>query len=292
MRRFKNEQSRALPTDRFFFFYNHFHNALAVRSDSVTDRGDINQFTLGVEKTFGDGDWSVELRLPLAGESSLDNGFASARSDGVGNLAVTLRKLLYSDSEIALAAGLAVTAPTGSDADLTYFSNRVTIANDAVHLVPYLAIQAAPDDHWFFHGFAQFDVAANGDHITVTSPPISNPFVNTRRIVEQTLMYLDASVGHWWIRHTEPGTSGLTGLASVLELHYTTPLNDADLVLAGPLIVGNIDNRIDVVNLTMGLHSEWNHHTAVRFATVVPLRQSRENRFFDAEFQGTVIRRF
>ncbi len=284
VRRYKNEQARALPTDRVFAFFNHFHNAVDISGFGGNSSDDINQFTFGAEQTFDNGNWSVEIRLPVATETDLANDNSRVQTDGLGNLVVTLKKLLYADSQAAVAMGLAVTAPTGDDVDINFSGFLpVRIENEAVHLLPYLAVQVAPDDNWFFHAFAQVDVAANGDGIRVGT--------NTGRLVEQTLMFLDVAAGYWWMRTDTPDSTGLTGLASVLELHYSTALNDAHIAEVGILSIGNLDNRIDVVNLTIGLHSEWQGDTSVRLATVVPLRRSRENRFFDSEVQLAVIKR-
>lgn len=287
VRRYKNEQARALPTDRAFVFFNHFHNAVELNDFTGSDSANINQFTLGVERTLGDGDWSIEFRLPIATETDLATTDTSAHSDGLGNLAVTLKKLLYDDDALAVALGLAVTAPTGDNADVSFFGADLTIENEAVHMLPYLAMQFTPDDNWFFHVFGQVDVAANGDGVRV-----DDGFqVFTGRIVEQTLMFLDVSAGYWWLRTDVPDATGLTGLASVVELHYSTALNDAHSPEFGFITVGNRDNRFDVVNLTLGLHSEWHGDTALRLAAVVPLRSRGENRFFDAEFQVALIKR-
>ena len=107
-------------------------------------------------------------------------------------------------------------------------------------------------------------------------------------LADQTLLYLDASAGYWWYQSTDD--SGLTGLASVVELHYTTTLNDADTANLTGGFIGNLDNRFDVLNLTAGVHSEWSGNTAIRFAVVVPL--DRDERFFDSEMQVSIIRRY
>ena len=287
-RRYKNEQARALPTDRAFVFFNHFHNAMTIRGPGGNVNGDINQFTFGVERTFADGDWSAEVRLPISAETDITKGMTSAHSNGVGNLVVTLKNLLYVDSDYALAMGLAVTAPTGSDADIGFFGSQITIQNEAVHLLPYLALQATPSEDWFFHVFAQVDVAANGDGIEVFDSVAMT--TSTGRIVEQTLLFLDVSAGYWWMKDDDP-ESTLTGVASVLELHYTGALNDAHIANVGSIAVGNLDNRIDVLNMTIGLHTEWQKDTAIRFATVVPLRSGTANRFFDVEFQLALVKR-
>lgn len=290
MRRFKNEHARALPTDRVFFLYNHFHNALELTANNRSTSDSVDQFTFGFERTSDDGLWSFELRMPFSGEADLTqnaNGTdVNVRADGVGNLVGTLKRLLYSDSTFALALGLAVVAPTGSDATVSFDQTdvRLEFENKATHLLPYLALQATPDDNWFFHAFAQVDIAANKNDVNLTVSGISE----TEPLADQTLLYLDASAGYWWYRAAN--NSGLTGLASVIELHYTTTLNDADTANLSGTLVSNFENRFDVLNLTAGIHSEWNSNTALRVAVVVPL--DRDERFFDSETQVSVIRRY
>ena len=288
MRRFKNEHARALPTDRVFFLYNHFHNALRFETDNTSTTDHVDQFTFGFEKTSDDGQWSFELRMPFSGDVDLAGDGTAVESNGVGNLVGTLKRLLYSDSNFAAALGLAVVAPTGSDATVTFSfagqSARTEFKNYAVHLLPYLALQMAPDDNWFFHTFAQVDIAANENAVNLQGPGFSD----SDSLADQTLLYLDASAGYWWYRTADD--SGLTGLASVVELHYTTTLNDADTANLSGAFIGNFDNRYDVLNLTAGVHSEWSGNTAVRIAVVVPL--DRDERFFDSETQVSVIRRY
>jgi len=286
MRRFKNEHARALPTDRVFFLYNHFHNALDLSANNRTTTDSVDQFTFGFEKTSDDSLWSFELRMPFSGEADLSAGGVNVQSNGVGNFVGTLKRLLYSDSTFAAAFGLAVVAPTGSDATVSFAgsNSRIEFKNDAVHLLPYLALQSSPDENWFFHAFAQVDIAANENKINVQGIGFSE----SDSLADQTLLYLDASAGYWWYRTAND--SGLTGLASVVELHYTTTLNDADTANLSGAFIGNFENRYDVLNLTAGVHSEWSGNTAVRVAVVVPL--DRNQRFFDSETQVSVIRRY
>jgi hypothetical protein len=286
MRRFKNEHARALPTDRVFFLYNHFHNALRLETQNTSTTDNVDQFTFGFEKTSDDGQWSFELRMPFSGDANLSGDDVAVDSNGVGNLVGTLKRIMYSDSTFVVAAGLAVVAPTGSDASVTFqlTNSRIDFENEAVHLLPYLAVQASPDENWFFHAFAQVDIAANENEVSLVQPASTV----SDSLAEQTLLYLDGSAGYWWYQSTDD--SGLTGLASVVELHYTTTLNDADSANLGSGFIGNLDNRYDVLNLTAGVHSEWSGNTAIRFAVVVPL--DRDERFFDSEMQVSIIRRY
>jgi hypothetical protein len=286
MRRFKNEHARALPTDRVFFLYNHFHNALRFETDNTSTTDSVDQFTFGFEKTSDDGQWSFELRMPFSGDANLSGDDVAVDSNGVGNLVGTLKRILYSDSTFVTAAGLAVVVPTGSDASVTFRNSnaRLDFENEAVHLLPYLAVQSSPDENWFFHAFAQIDIAANENEVSI----VGNGFTDSDSLADQTLLYLDGSVGYWWYQSADD--SGLTGLASVVELHYTTTLNDADTANLNGALIGNFENRYDVLNLTAGVHSEWSGNTAVRVAVVVPL--DRDERFFDSETQVSVIRRY
>jgi hypothetical protein len=117
---------------------------------------------------------------------------------------------------------------------------------------------------------------------------------NQFRIKEQTLLYADVSGGKWWYRNVHncgrPDCTdrqhGLTGVASVLELHYTGSLNDAD-----PFLSQGLANQFNVVNLTTGLTVELNEQLRINLAGVFPLGQREldasgrhENRFFDSEF--------
>jgi hypothetical protein len=286
MRRFKNEHARALPTDRVFFLYNHFHNALRFQTDNVSTADNVDQFTFGFERTSNDGQWSFELRMPFSGDADLAGDGVAVQSNGVGNLVGTLKRLLYSDSTFAAALGLAVVVPTGSDASVTFANSntRLDFENDATHLLPYIALQSSPDENWFFHAFCQVDLAANDNEVVL----IGNGFTNSDSLADQTLLYLDGSAGYWW--YQAANDNGLTGVASVVELHYTTTLNDADTANLNGALIGNFENRYDVLNLTAGVHSEWSGNTAVRVAVVVPL--DRDERFFDSETQVSVIRRY
>jgi hypothetical protein len=110
---------------------------------------------------------------------------------------------------------------------------------------------------------------------------------------EQMLLYLDLSFGCWLCRNA--CAAYLTGLASVVELHYTTTLQDTDLVagtVAGrPIQFRNSANRMDALQLTVGLHGEIANRTLLRVGGVVPLGDG-DDRFFDAEIQAQLERRF
>ncbi len=281
---FKNEQSRALPTDRVFGLYHHFENALQLENADAN----VDVYTLGVEKTFLEGNTSIELRMPLNNPVGLSSGATgqSFQTHAAGDLIVTFKALLYSDDSQGVSLGLAVNTPTGSD--LTVHNrddngdSTFTLKNDATHLIPFIAYQAAPNDDLFFNGFLQFDTPTNAN--TVDARFGSNRTVTSVR--DQTLMYVDASFGYWLFRDEE--SEFLTGLAGLLELHYTTALNRADNVDLDFVHFGEGSGRFNVFNLTTGVQANIGRSTMVRAAFVAPLRND-PNRFFDSEVSLAIV---
>ena len=291
---FKNEYGRGLPTDRVFGFYHYFADALQTQGTGPGSSANksISRFTLGFEKTFFDGNASVEIRMPFTSQVTLATPGIGYTSDGIGNLVVNLKHLLYRDDDQALALGLAVSAPTGSGLQVVQpgfggAGATIDLSNDAVHLVPYLAYQATPDESWFFNGFVQVDTPTNGNTVRVQQ------FGNTEtlKVTDQTLLYLDAVVGYWWWQNDD--ADFMTGLASVFEVHYTSALNNASSVATRNQSVsfGNTANHFNVVNVTFGLNAAIARNTQLRAACVLPLRDGT-NRFFDSEFTvGLIYRR-
>jgi len=283
------ENNKALPHDRYYFMYHHFHNALETDLDIGAPgvaRSSLDRFVIGLEKTFRDNLWSVDLRMPFVSDYGYAApGFAVEGGD-VGNLSVTLKRLLLASDTCAVAAGLGIDTPTGHDVTVRVGPDQLAVRNGAVYLSPYVGFLTTPGDRLFCHGFLQVDVPAGGNRVELSNAPGA-------RLHDQTLMYLDVSAGYWLYRNR--GAARLTGLAPMVEFHYTTTLDDADLVTGtldgADFQLGNLLNRVDVVNLTVGLHAEVAGRTTVRAAGVFPL-ESRPERFFDAEFQLSINRRF
>jgi hypothetical protein len=290
------ENDNTLPQDRIFFLYNHFHDAAAIEDATVTpglQRSiSLDRYTIGFEKTFRDGLWAFELRMPFGCGYGYESADFSSFAGQIGNLSVVLKRLLYKSDTTAAAVGLCVDTPTGSDATGMGQGVQYDIHNQATFLSPYLGILRTPNDKLFYQAFLQVDVPTNGNRIdyvnTLTTGSGTFGILN-----DQTLMYVDLSVGYWLSR--DPCAEWVTGLASVLELHYTTTLQDADIVTGNTLgrffSFGNFSNRVDVLDLTFGLHAELRNHTLCRVAGVVPLRTG-DDRLFNAEVQFQLERRF
>lgn len=292
--RFKNEHGRALPGDRIFGFYNLYTDAVqssplspGVQSTSAN----VNRFVVGFEKTFFDGNASIELRQPLSSPISFASPDANFQTDTIGNLVVNLKAMLFSDESQAFSLGLAVNTPTGSDLSVALpksTTSNFLIQNNAVHLIPYLAYQAAPSEDFFFNGFLQFDTPTNANDVRIQTGTGAGRTFQNSSLTDQTLMYVDTSFGYWLYR--DPDAEWLNGLAGLLELHYTTALNNADIVRAADqsLVIGSQTGRLDTLNMAFGLHTQLGRSTILRTAYITPLRDGN-HRFFDGEFTVAVI---
>jgi hypothetical protein len=302
-----SENDSPIPVDRVFFNYNHFHNVFQLSEQLTFPPGlpptirqvPIDRYTVGVEKTMAEGQYSVELRLPFNG--TFDEQLQTVGVDGgnIGNLALVFKSLIYSDEEAAVGAGLGVDTPTGSDSIGRIGQTNIRFNNQSLHLLPYIGFLVAPGDPtwgWndgvFLSGFAQIDIATDGNSVNLL-PPGGTGARSLGKFNEQNLAFLDLGLGYWLFRN--PYAERLTGLAVVSELHYTTSLQDSD-VLALNLAGGNITiasrgNRFDVLNGTIGVQVLMFDLSSLRVAGVFPLRDE-DQRFFDSEVQVQFNRRF
>jgi hypothetical protein len=297
------ENNKALPADRLIFSYSHFHNALQFSETDFfggpanTQLFPIDRYAFGIEKTFFDGTWSCEIRMPFQGDFSFQGTDVSGDSGQIGNLAVILKHLLYRDEDLAIVGGLGIDTPTGSSFTLTDTTpiptNQIIFRNDALHLLPYLGMLVSADDSpYFVNAFVQCDLAAAGNR--VQSGPVGGPLDTLGLYNEQNLLFVDIGTGYWLFR--DETNDGFTSLAAILELHYTSSLQDTDEIqddAAGRAFTySNSFNRFDVLNLTAGFQAQYNVLTSIRVACVVPLGAADDDRFFDSELQVQINRRF
>jgi hypothetical protein len=267
--------------------YHHYHNALTADLNPTTlgqqQDFSVDRYTLGLEKTFFDGLWSVDLRMPFFSEYEFNAGSFGVEGGEYGNGSVTLKRLLRASDEGALAAGLAVGAPTGNDVRIQDGGVEYVLQNQAVRLAPFVGFLKVPSEEWFYQGFLQLDVPTNGNPIDYhdTGSQLSG---RLGELTDQTAFYVDLSAGCWLYRN--PCAPLLTGLAPLVEFHYSVPLGEADIIsgnLAGSTVrFGNLLNDGDVANVTVGIHTQLRSQTTLRIGGVFPL-QASPDRPFDAE---------
>jgi hypothetical protein len=163
------DNNSPLPEDRVYFRYNYFNDSLKVTGDSgnvvfdpslgvsqinsaprfrgitTTKSYDVHDFTFGGEKTFCNGLFSVEMRVPFTTTLSHSLDLSVAKISGIGfdvdrdspssviqttatpqdtlgqtdtefgNLTVVLKALAYQSSCLAISGGAAVGIPTAQD---------------------------------------------------------------------------------------------------------------------------------------------------------------------------------
>lgn len=281
------DNNSPIPQNRFFFDYNFFHNV------PYTSTGvDVNRFTPGVERTFWDNMASFEIRVPMG--ISLSSNFTTDLPPDVshsefGNIAIASKFLLLATEECAFTAGCGVSLPTADDLDvgMSDGTDLLSIQNDSVHLLPYLAFLYVPQySNCFLQSFLTFDYDTNGAPVYANVNGTGLEHIG--RWNDQHLATLSVSGGAW-VYENAYRNSPLSRVALTGEVHYTETLNDADSVVSSGFIVGDPTYNLSLVNATFGTHIV-SYDTTFTFGYTVPLTSS--DRVFDGEFRFMLNRPF
>lgn len=281
VRRFKlSENNSPIPRDRFIANYNFFN-------DVIGGIGDVNRYAFGFERTFHNGNSSIEVLFPFASTLAADqvaNGVI-AKNTQFGDIPIILKTILAQRDEYVFAGGFGVTIPTGSDARVfdTNGNQVIHVDHASVHLLPYLALLRAYESGWYWQSFLQADIDVNGNNIQANLSGTNLQPVGV--LQEQSLLFADLGVGY---QFTELGDNGRCAIAATAELHYATALQSSDSIAAGSLEIRNLINRFDVVNLTLGVSVLTNQNFAIRPAMVIPLHDDQFD--YEAMVQANVFR--
>ena len=202
------ENNSPLPRDRVYFRYNHFDQETLTDVFTDTPRGaasavDLDRYTFGFEKTFFDGRFSTELRVPVNRQfvNTIDlqdtqgrtNLPLESRNTVFGNLGLTLKLLLLREEKLKLSTGVGVNIPTErsvkinvrvrndqfvlNDPEPAFPNGRTApviagvsgvVKNETVNLSPFLAALYTPTDRLFAQGFIQVDVPVNKSNANVS----------------------------------------------------------------------------------------------------------------------------
>jgi hypothetical protein len=257
--------------DRAFFNYSFFNDAFG-------GLGDVSRYILGFEKILVDDLVSFEARLPLAGTygsgQALDS--AASRDFELGNAAFILKGVLLRSDRMIWSGGLGVGVPLASDTVITRGGqNIVVIENEAVHLLPFMGLLLRKNRDTAFQGYAQVDVATNGDPIFADLT--GGPLPRIGKFNDSTLLHLDAAVNHVLYRNRRGRM--LRELIGNAELHYTGTLQDSDFVSSGGLTYTNLKRNFNIVNATVGMHMAIANHWVVSPGMSVPLRDGLDEQF-------------
>jgi hypothetical protein len=297
-----SENNSPFPTDRVFMNFNHFQNAVR---DVNGREFSLQRYTFGAEKTFFEGRSSAELRLPFAYglDASQEVGNPGRNSaTELGNLALIYKQTLLRNEQWAIAAGLALTFPTADQAVITGGDNMVRVANESYHLLPYLGVYYNPSERFWTLLFVQADFDTQGNRVTFSGPAFDEqmfpPDVPRGGVLQdQSVLFLDIAWGYWLYRDACPGR-WISGIAPIVELHYSTAMQDGDIVFsprgdavgsfttyqsegafAGP---PSGSRRLNTLNLTGALRFELASRSLLTLAAVAPLRTG-DDKPFDAE---------
>jgi hypothetical protein len=260
-----SRNNNVLPLTRAYFDYS-FSDA--ARFDAVTDTrtGDIHQGIFGVERAFFHNLLSLEIRLPTVnGLDGVQEAVINrpARQDtSFGNMYLGTKALLYYDPQNVLTTGVGFTLPTGQSADFRIGNTSVaTINNGTGFIQPFIAY-ARTRGRGFLQTWTELDFAVGGNDLF-----LGNAFRGTYQ--EQHLLHLDMQVGYWLYRNHHANRI-VTGFAPLLELHYTSTLNDSDSIN----IVQDYENpfnRMDILNATIGSQINLGRQANCRLGVALPL---------------------
>ncbi|QDU60158.1 hypothetical protein Pan216_09950 [Planctomycetes bacterium Pan216] len=283
------ENNSPMPRDRVFFNYNYFDD-VPYSSSGV----DVSRYTPGFEKTFFNRMASIEFRMPFAG--TLNSNQVLNSGPGVdqvefGNIGFNLKALLYATQNFGISVGSGLAIPTADDVTVRDTANDVLVRinNQSVHLMPYIGAVFAPNDRFFAQGFLQADFGTNGNAVWEDLDGIGG--LNKAGVLtDQTLGYIDASIGYWVMKHRDYGV--LTAVAPMLELHYTTTMGQVDRIQQGSFVIGDFAANQDILNLTTGVSLELFGRANAVLAAGTPLKGGISGRQFDWELQAQISYRF
>ena len=305
-----SENNKALPNDRFYLNYNHFHNA--VRRDVfaggygplVQQTAHVDRFTLGIERTLLNGDASVGLNLPLTSFPDVDvnnpapgpAGRFKTSTGTAGNLSLIGKGILVNAEDLVVSCGLGIEFPTGENGALLTGTTLLTVENQSLFLQPFLAM-TLDNGSAFVHSFLQLDFDVADSPLVVSDVTLPDPSIAVGNITQQALIHWDTTAGVWLARSNDE--IGITGIAAIAEFHLSSAVSNGDQLTgfvptatgAADFVLGPAANRFTASYITTGVHVEIGQNQNLRVAGVFPLSNGIQ-KFFDAEVLVQFGRRY
>jgi hypothetical protein len=134
---------------------------------------------------------------------------------------------------------------------------------------------STPSERWFWQGFVQLDVDANGNR---ARGDVGGQHLSQFGVLhDATLLFVDAGVGYTLYERDCP--HGMLRISPTAEIHYSTTLQDTDAVAGNGFVVRSATRRFDVLNLTFGTAVVLNERLAIRPALAFPLRDEDDKQF-------------
>jgi hypothetical protein len=281
------ENVSPLPRDRVFVNYSYFDNV-----DIAPGGVNVNRLTPGFEKTFFDGNASVEFRAPMAWTLDSTTPFdvdtlqvISYDSDHfeLGNMTLFFKGLLYQTDTFSLTSGVGVTLPTADDIRVVDPELGVTldvIRNRSVHVLPFIGSVFTPTNRWFIQNTWQLDVPVNGNTVYTTDPSL----VLEKEGTLDDPLFLFGSIGTgYWVYVADDPYSSLSRIALLTELHFNRTLEETDSIQGQNADIGtSVD--IQTVNAVVGTNILMDNDKSLILGYVTPIGGGND-RAFDGEFR-------
>lgn len=276
-----SEDTSPLPRDRLIFSYDHFDNVPLTTFGTT-----VNRYQFGVEKTFLDGRWSFEFRIPFAstmGSTSVQ-GFEGGNTE-FGNVRFALKRILSQNQLLTLTHGVAVTLPTAADqVAISALDGRelYRFENEQVTVEPFIAALYTPSERLFGQTWASVNFDVSGGNLT-WNPAVFGGSGN-QRIYDVPFLSVDQQIGYWLIRKE---TGALRGVAPFVELHWNYAIAQNELInsvnnntQSNALSVSSVATH--ELNLIAGALFQVGDNLNVAIGASAPLLQ-RPDRTFDAQ---------
>ena len=280
-----SDNENPLPTNRVFFDFNHYENALYFSSDVTSRQYPLQTYAFGFEKTFFSEICSFGVRIPFAEglaavESPTENGAVTGTN--FGNIPLVVKTLLHNGERHVFSGGVAVVLPSARGVNIN--DGALVIQNGSVHLQPFLMWLWRPRERWFVQGFWACDFDAGNSNVIADGEFLG-------KFQEQSLLMLDGKLGYWLYQN--PDARWLTGIVPTVELHYTSTMRDAPTIVnSDGTGITPLTLRQDVLNLTAGVQLQLGQYCDLTVAGAAPLRTDPGDQLFDSEFIVQFTRRF
>jgi hypothetical protein len=262
------ENGTALPQDRVYFFYNYAGN-YAVQGNTLG----INSFVFGGEKTFLDGLFSVEVRVPFAGTLNREQNVEGFSVDQMefGNVGIAVKGVVYRTANFVASVGLGFSLPTAGTSQMNVGgSPLLEILNRTCLLQPLLGLAWAPNDRFFAQAGLQFDIDPVGNQVKGLNS--TGGLSNIGVMHDPCYSYLNAATGYWLYRSN---TGAFTGFALQTELDYYASLGSQNGVQSGGLSVTDSMLPFNSLNLTPGAILEFGRRTRLSLGVSFPIAGER-----------------
>ncbi|MBM4076186.1 MAG: hypothetical protein FJ267_11120 [Planctomycetes bacterium] len=278
------ENTSPLPRDRVFSSFNYFDNV-----NLVPGGMSVYRFTPGFEKTFFNGQSSIEVRVPMArtlSSSTVTDGssiFYDTDQYEIGNLTTYFKVLLWGNDQFALSSGVGVAAPTADDIRLydTGGDALAVIKNDVWHIMPFIGSVFTPTDRLYFQNLIQLDTATSGNSISI----LDGVLTKAGYLNDPTFLFCSMGTGYWLYQSDDP-SSAISRVSVLSEIHFNNSLQKTDVVTANDgSTVGAPAQRIQSINGIIGTNVMLGENRSLTLGYVVPIGNGSDQAF-DGEFRA------